>query len=370
MKNSIETYKVELTTITPIHIGTGEDYVPVDYVIKNNEDGKYFFYFILRDKFIDYITNTGKYDEFLKICNENDFMKINKFIYDNFHEEMSDWKMPVSKSVTATYNDNISGKVKKIETNRLEIRSFVHDSFKKNIYIPGSSIKGSIRTAVLNYKIKNGKKAYFPPNEIYGKPKAVDFEKSILNIKAKDNSDDPFRLVKVSDFMPETDDKRFSFVDRVINVKSGKDFTEGKGVPVFMELALREKKFIGSITIIHNNAANQENININMIRDAMNYHYGESCYNFESKTFPNVFNNNIISLFEKNKDEIKINKNEFLMKIGNHSGAFEVTMEGYRKIKIKNKYSYSESDRQTTLWIYDMNEFNKYPLGWVKCNII
>ena len=365
MKNSIETYKVELTTITPIHIGTGEDYVPVDYVIKNSEDGNYFFYFIFRDRFIDYIINTDKYDEFLKISNDHDFLKINEYIYKNFSEEMIDWKMPVSKKVFETYNKNISMVIEKDEINRLEIRSFIQDSFKKNIYIPGSSIKGSIRTAVLNYKIKNGKKAA----PFIDKSKSKDVEKSILNIKEKNNSDDPFRLIKVSDFMPESDEKRYSFVDRVVNVKSGNDLSEAKGVPVFMELALREKKFIGSITLM-NNTSNGDNININLIREAMNYHYGDSCYKFESMTFPNVFNNDVINIFKKNNDEIKINQNAFLMKIGNHSGAFEVTMEGYRKIRIKNKHSYSESDRQTTIWTHDLNELRKYPLGWVKCKII
>ena len=365
MKKTIEIYKVELTTITPIHIGTGEDYVPVDYVIKDSGDKKYFFYFINRDKFIDYIINSGKYDELLKISNLNDFLKINEYIYNNFNDEMIDWKMQVSKNVFEIYKKNIEMGVKKNEINRLEIRSFIQDSFKKNIYIPGSSIKGSIRTAVLNYKIRNGKKA----DNFVDKSKSKDVEKSILNIREKNSSDDPFRLIKISDFMPESDEKRYSFIDRVVNVKSGKDLSEGKGVPVLMELALRERKFIGTITVI-NDGSKPDNIDINVIMDAMNYHYGESCYNFESQTFPNVFNNDIISLFEKNKDEIKINKNAFLMKIGNHSGAFEVTMEGYRKIKIKNKSSYSLSDRQTTLWTHDLNELKKYPLGWVKCNII
>ena len=363
MRKIIETYRAELTTVTPIHIGTGEDYVPVDYVIKKNgADDQNYFYSIRRGKFIDYIISKDKYDEFLKVCDNTDFRQINKYILDNFNEEMIDWKMPVSKNVFETYDKNISIEVKKNDTNRLEIRSFIHDTFKNNIYIPGSSIKGSIRTAVLNYKIKNGKK---PPN-LNNDSKAIEIEKSILNIREKDNSDDPFRLIKISDFIPESNEKRYSFIDRVINVKSGKDLSEGKGVPVFMELSLREKKFIGEITIIKDESR-IDDININFIIDAMNYHYGESSYEFELKAFPNVFNDKIIKVFETVKDETKINNNKaFLMKIGNHSGAFEVTMEGYRKIRIKNRSGYDESDRQTTIWV---NELNKLPLGWVKCVI-
>lgn len=289
-------------------------------------------------------------------------MKINKYIYDNFNEEMIDWKMPVSAEVFEIYDKNISMEVKKNDTNRLEIRSFIQDSFKKNIYIPGSSIKGSIRTAVLNYKIKNGKKAIGLNNN----PKSIEIEKSILDIKEKNNSDDPFRLIKISDFIPESNEKRYSFVDKVINVKSGKDLSEGKGVPVLMELSLREKKFIGEITVI-DDGLRGDNINIDFIIEAMNYHYGESSYKFESIAFPNVFNNEIIKKFETVKEETKINNNAFLMKVGNHSGAFEVTMEGYRKIKIKTKNGDRESDRQTTIWV---NDLNKLPLGWVRCVII
>ncbi len=359
MRKIIETYRAELTTVTPIHIGTGEDYVPVDYVIKKKgADDQNYFYSIRRGKFIDYIISKDKYDEFLKVCDNTNFMQINKYIFDNFDEEMIDWKMPVSKIVFETYDKNISIEVKKNDTNRLEIRSFIHDTFKNNIYIPGSSIKGSIRTAVLNYKIKNEKKAL----GLNSNSKAIEIEKSILNIKEKDNSDDPFRLVKISDFIPESNEKRYSFIDRVINIKSGKDLSEGKGIPVFMELSLREKKFIGEITII-NDGSRSDDINFNLIRDAMNYHYGESSYKFELNTFPNVFNDKIIKVFETVKNETKINNNVFLMKIGNHSGAFEVTMEGYRKIRIKNRSSYDESDRQTTIWL---NENNKMPLGWAK----
>ena len=136
MGQTIKAYKAELTTITPIHIGTGEDYVPVDYVMKEGSiDGKNYFYFIRREKFIDYIISTGKYKDFLNICNDANFMKINKYVYDNFNEEMFEWKMPVSKKVFETYKNNISMGVKKNDTNRLEIRSFIQDSFKKNIYI-------------------------------------------------------------------------------------------------------------------------------------------------------------------------------------------------------------------------------------------
>lgn len=362
MEKSIKTYKVELSTITPIHIGTGEDYVPVDYVMKKDADNKNYFYFIRREKFIDYIMDTGKYAEFLAISNDVSFMKINKYIYDNFTEEMIDWKIPVSKKVFEIYDKNMSMEVKKNDTNRLEIRSFIQDSFKKNIYIPGSSIKGAIRTAVLNYKIKNGGKAF----SLNHNPRSIEIERNILNIKEKNNSDDPFRLIKISDFIPESNEKRYSFVDKIINVKSGNDLSEGKGVPILMELSLREKKFMGEITVI-NDASRGDNININFIIESMNYHYGESSYGFESKTFPNVFNNEIIKIFETVKDETKINNNAFLMKIGNHSGAFEVTMEGYRKIKIKTRDGYNESDRQTTIWV---NELKKLPLGWVKCVII
>ncbi|MHB1661177.1 MAG: type III-A CRISPR-associated RAMP protein Csm5 [bacterium] len=362
---TIKTYKVELTTITPIHIGTGEDYVPVDYVIKKAEDKNNYFYFIQREKFINHIIKSDKYNEFLSICNDANFMKINKYIFDNFSEDMIDWKMPVSSKVFETYEENISMTAKKNEINRLEIRSFIQDNFNKKIYIPGSSVKGSIRTAVLNYKIKNGK---FSASLTYN-PKSIDIEKNILNIKEKNNSDDPFRLVKISDFKEysqESTGKRNSFVDKVINIKSGKDLNEGKGIPVLMELSLRERKFIGEITIIDDDS-NRDKIDINLIINAMNCHYGESCFDFELSTFPNVFKDEVLKKLDDVKKVTKINNNSFLMKIGNHSGAFEVTMEGYRKIKIKTENGDRESDRQTTIWV---NEFNKLPLGWVKCDII
>jgi CRISPR-associated protein Csm5 len=366
MENTIKTYNIELSTITPVHIGTGEDYVPVDYVIKkDNSDNINYLYFINRNKFMNFIFKDDKYDQFLSICSDNNFMKINKFISDNFKPDMAEWKIAVSKSVLETYMNNMQFQTGKNEKNKLEIRAFVRDNFQKNIYIPGSSVKGSIRTAVLNYYLKINGKPFI--ENTYGKElKSVDIEKHILKIKQKDNSDDPFRFIKISDFVPENNDKPYSFIDKVINYKSGHTLIEGKGVPVIMELSLREKKFIGQITIAESKFLNLEYLNIEYIKKSMDYHYGENSYKFESSAFPNIFIEPVIKKYEEAKKEVQANKG-FLMKIGNHSGAFEVSMEGYRKIKIKTQNgNYTEGDRQTTLWI---NEVNKLPLGWVKCII-
>lgn len=367
------TFDIEITIITPIHIGTGGDYFPVDYVIRPGSSGEaYFLHFINREKFIDLLIKRKRFDAFLEVSKNSSFNYINKFIHDNFEDSATEYKIPVSKSVYDIYSKNIKGETGGHERNRLEIMPFIKDGFLNDIYIPGSSIKGAVRTAVLNQLIKEEGKGYKDT-------KALNIEKHLLKISQRDTSDDPFRLIKISDFTADHAEGPFSFVDKVSNTSD----SEGK-LSVFMELSKRKRVFKGTISIFSPSKDGspispgiQKIIDIDYILKACNYHYTESTYNFESDYFKNVYSNSkdLVEEFKSAKNEIKENGNSFLLKIGRHSGAYAVTMDGYRNGNIKLRHrkgaggvpATENADHQTTTWY---SESAKMPIGWIKCRIV
>ena len=51
MRNETKNYKIKLKPISPIHIGTGEAYEPMNYVIDKGADDRYYMYVFDEFKF-------------------------------------------------------------------------------------------------------------------------------------------------------------------------------------------------------------------------------------------------------------------------------------------------------------------------------
>ena len=58
--------------------------------------------------------------------------------------------------------------------------------------------------------------------------------------------------------------------------------------------------------------------------------------------------------------------NQFLLRVGKHSGARAVTVDGARRIKImRGREKPSIQEEETTAWL-----INKQPFGWLLCEIL
>lgn len=71
--------------------------------------------------------------------------------------------------------------------------------------------------------------------------------------------------------------------------------------------------------------------------------------------------------FIEKYENLKLEANQFLLRIGKHSGARAVTIDGIRSIKIMkgkgNKPSFEQEE--TTIWLTDHK-----PFGWLICEIV
>ncbi|OFX30467.1 MAG: type III-A CRISPR-associated RAMP protein Csm5 [Bacteroidetes bacterium GWA2_32_17] len=162
--------KLYLKTITPVHIGNGEELYALDYVMNNN-----FFYKISQHQFLEFLSKHNiSYQYYAEWINT-----ITQSIDDLKNEKRKNkWNKDINQQLSETIrNFNLlnfvkSNKIKKekefikyldthVQINKIpfqikpknQIRGHLKTAFNQP-YIPGTSIKGAIRTALLyNYLI-------------------------------------------------------------------------------------------------------------------------------------------------------------------------------------------------------------------------
>lgn len=244
IKRDTYTYNCNLTPLTPIQIGKGNQIYPYDYVIK---DGYY--YRIEVSEILSKMPE-DKVKMFTKLLENNDIIKIRSFISNNYEEKYGyEYKCEVTPEVQKKYFDKIGGAIKSNENNQLIVEEFV-GSFKGK-YIPGSTIKGAIRGAFLfaefnknihGYKIRredktrSGKPNKTAPfrfvdeyNRLQEKPKkdSDKIEASILGLTKLEPKFDPFKYFSVTDTEVTNDLVKIASIKRVSEKDNTPDMTMG-----------------------------------------------------------------------------------------------------------------------------------------------
>ena len=205
----LKSYKMTLTTLTPIYIGAGVDCClnPLQYYIDNKKlniiDESKFSKFLIRnnlmENFINFIT-TSKNPKFFEWLKNNNLLNKNLDIYS---------KSQLLSNINANNKKN-------------DIRTFCRN-IEHKAYIPGSSIKGAFRTVLLSQEICKNKEHYTKKywNEL--KESLLKNDKKNLNricsniekeafSMNKFNSiqaDSAFRGLQVSDTTGVTDDRLY-----------------------------------------------------------------------------------------------------------------------------------------------------------------
>ena len=221
-------------------------------------------------------------------------------------------------------------------------------------YIPGSALKGAIRTAYLNslYKTK-------PRRGFKGKYAASDFERYLMDGQF---DTDPFRLVSVSDFLPVGEIK--TRVIFAVNKKKHPARYEAGGPPQMLEVILPSAVFTGTISV-------ERPLRESGIRNTPTWETLWSSMNSFYKA-------------EKMREDVDLTRirarpvviengiDEALLRIGRHCGAESVTVEGHRDIKIiQPRGGETKYDRHaTTLWLAAGDRRPREgellePFGWV-----
>jgi CRISPR-associated protein Csm5 len=193
----------KITPITGVHIGTGEELSPLDYKIVIDDTGsKQVYWKFSGDKIIQRLTETGNekaMEDFNSACEDKTLIKLYDFFRDNCAVEDVDYSCEITNG---------------LHLNTGKVLPMYHTEGKPNPVIPGSSIKGAIRTALLNSYLNDlSKEEVYQfmlndfENEKKSKNKFDKFEEKmqtkLLNFKEdnkpKDAKKDPFRAISISD---------------------------------------------------------------------------------------------------------------------------------------------------------------------------
>lgn len=191
--NFLKTYHLAITPLSPIHIGCGEDFEPTNYVI--DTDKKRFYGFdpsstVLPEELAQELT---------KLAESANLLGIQRFFRDNRDRFIpyAHILMPVAVGVANDYQNKV-GTVVNVEGdgrqvfNQFTIERHVHSC--NTPYIPGSGLKGALRTALMDRL--NKQRAVSDPNEKRNSHKLAE------RLLGGDFSTSPLRLLKVTDCLP------------------------------------------------------------------------------------------------------------------------------------------------------------------------
>lgn len=383
----LRTTRCTISTLTPVHIGCGEDYYPSNYVIDAG-----FLHHFSEDGLLEALTLPEK-NALAKIAeeqndrNDSSIKKLQAFIYSKkdklqFHATHS---VPLSTVLEDFYQSRI-GKTTQREgngrnvNNQLNIARHAFNPYNQTPYIAGSSLKGVIRTALLN-ALNGGDPLPMRVDANRDVPRGENdkLQKRVLGYNAI--PEDPLRLLKVSDATyahPEAlnaAEIRFA-VNRKNKPAKQQSMAESKGLNQLLEClpANRSRSLQFDLSFL----ANEKMAYRWTLRDIV-----KSCNEFflpqlqqelgmlQQLNYANAeWANGLQKLLVNELGDAFKNQQAFLLRVGQHGGAESNTLEGVRHIKIMqgkgNPAKYG--DKPTTVWLaanHKDQQHDLLPFGWV-----
>ena len=373
--NVAKKYNVKLIPLTDIYIGSGKDIEAYEYTVKDK-----YMYRIDMSEVFDKMNDSEK-ENFYKILQENNFFNIRSWIYNNYKEKWGYiYKEKVSSDFEKYYKEKLDDKSQ--ENSQLSISEFIGYNNKK--YIPGSSIKGALRTAFIysdflenekkyeiksSYEIKNGKRVY-NRKEIDKEAKIMESE--VLLAEKEDRygnkkgeklglepKKDPFKTVKIFD-TEEIELEKFSV--NVLQIKERNLFCEvlngtyneiKKTKKVNFEKGINFNIILTEYSLKDNSMMDyKKNLGIKKLLDSLDDKM-ENILNFEIEKEREKDSYNLRSFYEFLKKIFNSfkNKNISLVRIGKYTGFNDKTI---------NLLTTNPSENSRTI----LDE-NNYPMGWV-----
>ncbi len=359
--------KVRLHIISPVHIGCDGVYEPTSFVIDERKNK------LIEFDPMNFIKTLPPQDKqkYTDICmqgNISSLISIYKFIS---NRQIKGREVEIASGLLSHYKivrDMSTTDERRIrqELNQFAISRTAYNPHNNLPYIPGSSLKGSLRTAYLSKLAKDmGIKGR--------KDKARELEKDLLGGSF---ATDPLRMVKPADFLPVGDVK--TKIIYAVNKKKKTSGFEARGPFQIVETIREGSVFEGAINIKQpeQKAGIPKPVTLKDFLKSINAFY-IPVFNEENKVTKEINAGAVIGnrINEKFKD--RLGATAFLLRIGRHSGAEAVTIEGNRDIKIMQGKGRPPKflDHATTIWL--ASESSKptsnnglVPFGWVVMEIL
>lgn len=372
----LTTQALRLTPLTPIHIGCGIDFEPTNYVI---DDGVLYHF----DPAQEPLAPPDR-KALIDACNDREaaLRRIQGF----FHDRKDRYKararhvVPVASGVAEQHGRRISQIAQKEAgggnvINLLEIERTMHHPHSGTPYLPGSSLKGAMRTAWLDH-LNQGRER----RDAY--EKAQQMETRLLQGSFHT---DPFRLVDVVDAAGPGVVSKVYFST---NHKKRQVFKDGQELQGKGPAARREALVGGQFAALgcelrldllpgqgRSPQVPGQRFDLVQLAQACNRYYVKRLHRLlellDSRGFahPDWLTGcrRLLAAIEP-----ALNRGDaFLLRVGRHSGAESVTLDGVRDIRIMQGKGMPsrQSDESTTVWLAAEDEHTTrgglLPFGWL-----
>lgn len=379
MLRFLETYPLTLTPLTPVHVGCGEDFEPTNYVI---EDGVLYHFDPISVQFAP-----EDYRSLLEVSSRvgaEGLRGIQKFFFERREACIAASRhfVPVASGVAAQYEERV-GRVAQYERtgqrviNALEIERTAHHPHSGHAYIPGSSLKGAVRTAWLNH-LNHGR-------EKMERQGAQDLESRLLGGSF---NTDPMRFVRLSDATGER------IVSKIVfSTNHKKRQAVGKSVAEVRARGLAARREViaqGQYRVLRAEirldgldgpapdgktpAENRRIKGFKILAQACNRFYqkrleAELALLKSRRLAADRWIDGMQELLYGMSDALKEGQ-VMLLRVGRHSGAESVTIEGIREIRILRgaRAEPAWRDEATTIWLASEHEearSDMQPFGFV-----
>lgn len=400
--NFIETHELLISTLSPVHIGCGEDYEPTNYVMEGET-----LHAFDPAALLTQLGQRGRDELARALDDRNPLLAAQRFFYRHRPQALSVATItaPVAPAAARHYASRI-GQVANQQTdggsviNKLEIARTAFNPADGMPILPGSSLKGAIRTAVLD-DLRGRRRASFPLNDRdAGNSKAASTAASNMERELMEGSfqTDPLRLVKLADaiFQPgsykarNTQGEEIQRERQVRTIlfqanrkKRPNQFASRASIETLVECVPPGQPSAFRTSLVIERKARQgegtpnQQLTFAHLAAACNAFYRER---FEEEIAILEANNYVSEIWLKNArtrlaesglwGKAIAEGRGFLLRVGRHSGAESVTVDAPRKIKILGAQGQPPTWQKaaTTVWLAATEPGatkGMWPFGWV-----
>lgn len=349
-----ETYKIKAEILTPVHIGDGTELEPLEYLIKDK------FYKVNIEEWLSTLSGE-KAEEFKKLTGKDYAQKatlvaLRTFVKNTINiGEYTEWTVDVSTEAKRKYEEKFNE-----PENQLSMSPFIRTGIKP--YLPGSSLKGALRTAYLNYLKRTGQSL-----KEKNRADLVEGELFKANIEGRDRrlrfdiDKDPFRAIKIKDaFLPEGatffgDVTNYNKRDGRIHPTTIQILSEvtygsliGKPVSVELEISLDKKVLCNresGIDVLH------EKVDVQNLLKACDNFYRNALNEEKDKFLSGIGGGEVIGkVYQQILDHAKCG---YIFRLGWGSGLISMTIA--QELRTERRYGKSKH-----------LVMGKYPMGFIK----
>lgn len=360
-------FRIKLHVLSPIHIGCDDAYEPTSFVIDENR-GK-----LIEFDPMDFIASLSEKQraEFIKCCERENLLDIFKFIKRSYTPQVGGRLVDVASGLLAHYKKVLamSSYDKKAVINQFTLMKTAYHPNDKLPYIPGTSLKGALRTAYLSA---------LATDEKPGKQNsAKKLEETLLGITPDKFETDPFRMVKVSDLFPRAE--AATGIVYAINKRLSTDERESQAskgdVYQIFETVSTGACFEGTVQISPC-PKSRKSIKKDHLFAALHRFY-EILLKNETQSLEKTGLTHTVPAPVAQQFADRLKKTCFLVRVGRHTGAEGVTIEGHREIKIMQKRGTPPKtlDHATTIWLASetpkpTDTSRLVPFGWAMLEVL